>query len=125
MNKIEKLPDAEFEVMKVIWANTPPVTTNIVMEQLGDEKGWKAQTAVTLLLRLVERGFLRKEKRGREGLYFPLVNREDYLKFETSKFVKQYHNNSILGLVNTMYGDKALSGEDIDELIQWAKERRK
>lgn len=27
--------------MKVVWANEPPVTTNIIMEQLGTEKGGK------------------------------------------------------------------------------------
>ena len=38
MNEIKKLPDAEFEVMKVVWSNDPPVTANIVMEQLGKKK---------------------------------------------------------------------------------------
>ena len=35
MDKIKKLPDAEFEVMKVVWANEPPVTTAVIMEQIG------------------------------------------------------------------------------------------
>lgn len=38
MDKLKKLPDAEFEVMKTIWANEPPVTTNLLMEQLGNKK---------------------------------------------------------------------------------------
>jgi predicted transcriptional regulator len=124
MEIIKKLPDAEFDVMKVVWANEPPMTTTIIMEQIGKEKGWKIQTVVTLLLRLVERGFLRTEKNGRERTYFSLVNKEDYLRFETGKFMKQFHDNSFLNFVTTMYDDKALTDKDIDELFQWVKERK-
>lgn len=122
---MQKLPDAEFEVMKIAWANDPPITANIIMEQLGNRKKWKAQTVNSLLLRLVKRGFLRTEKNGKERIYFPAVSREDYLKFETGNFLKQYHNNSFLNLVNTLYNDNSLTDEDIDELIRWLEERRR
>ena len=124
MENIKKLPDAEFNIMKVVWANDPPITTNIIMEQLGNERAWKAQTVISLMLRLVERGFLRTEKNSKERTYFPLVSKEDYLKFETGNFIRQFHDNSFLHLVNTLYDDKALSDGDIDELLRWAKERR-
>jgi predicted transcriptional regulator len=124
MEKMKKLPDAEFDVMKVVWANTPPITANVIMRQHGDSEGWKVQTAISLLLRLVERGFLRTEKKGKERMYFPTVDKEDYLKFETGNFIMQFHDNSFMNLVATMYGDKALSDEDIDDLLEWAKKRR-
>ena len=124
MKQMKKLPDAEFDIMKVVWANEPPVTTSIIMEQLGNEKGWKAQTVISLMLRLTERGFLSTDKRGKERVYYPLISKDDYLKFETSNFMKQYHDNSFLDLVNTLYADKSLTDRDIDELLQWAKKRR-
>jgi predicted transcriptional regulator len=124
MEKMKKLPDAEFDIMKVVWNSEPPISANMIMRNHGDGAGWKVQTAISLLLRLVERGFLRTEKIGRERVYFPAVDREDYLKFETGNFIKQYHNNSFLNLVTTMYDDKALSDAEIDELLKWAKERR-
>ena len=37
MEKIKKLPDAEFEIMKVVWANEPPITTPIIMEHLDTD----------------------------------------------------------------------------------------
>lgn len=124
MPKMKKLPDAEFDVMKVAWSNEPPITTGMVMEQLGNERGWKAQTIISLMLRLVERGFLSTEKNGKERSFYPLIGREEYLSFETGHFLKQYHNNSLMGLVNTLYRDKELDSEDIDELMKWLKERR-
>ena len=125
MENMKKLPDAEFDIMKVVWANEPPITANIIMQQHGNKEGWKVQTAISLLLRLVERGFLNTEKNGKERFYFPAVNKEDYLKFETDIFLKQVHDNSFVNLVTTMYDDKALSDDDIDELLEWAKKRRK
>jgi len=124
MAKMKKLPDAEFDIMKVVWANEPPITTNEIMKRLGHEREWKIQTVVSLMLRLTERGFLRSEKHGKERTYFPLIQKEDYLKFETGNFMKQFHDNSFLNLVNTIYGDKTFTDNDIDELLEWAKERR-
>ena len=120
---LKELPDAEFEVMKAVWSSAAPMNVNTVAKRMG--KSWKIQTVISLMLRLVERGFIRTEKIGRERVYFPVVAREDYLRFETGNFVRQYHENSLLNLVATLYDGKDLSDEDIDELLQWAKERRK
>jgi len=124
MKKMKKLPDAEFEIMKVVWAHEPPITTTIIMQNLGNEKDWLIQTVVTLMSRLVGRGFLRTEKHGKDRLYFPIVKRDDYLKFETGNFIKQYHENSFINLVNTLNENKALTDKDIDELLEWVKERK-
>ena len=124
MKKTKKLPEAEFEVMKVVWANEPPITTNILMQQLGNQKGWRVQTTISLLMRLVKRGFLRTEKTSKERSYFPLVDKDDYLKLETNHFLKLFHDNSFTKLVATMYSDKAISDEDIDDLLEWAKKER-
>ena len=124
MNKFKKLPDAEFDIMKVVWAQKPPVTTGKIMEELGSLKDWKVQTVVTLMLRLVERGFLKTEKTGKERQYYPLVTNEEYLKFETGNFFKQYHGSSFLSLVNTLYNGRELTDDDIDELLDWLNKKR-
>ena len=123
MDIVKKLPDTEFEVMKTVWGNEPPVTTNMLMEQLGKEKGWKQQTLIVLLMRLVERGFLRTEKNGKERAYYPLVDKEQYLKFETSSFIERFHNHSIVSLVNTLYDGKELKASDLEELSRWLKKQ--
>lgn len=123
MKNFKKLPDTEFEIMKVIWANDPPITTNMVMEQLGNKRGWKAPTTISLMLRLVEKGFLRTEKNGKERTYYPLISKEDYLQFETGNFMKLYHENSFLSFVNTLYDGKQVSDSDLEELVKWVKKR--
>lgn len=118
---LTRLPETEFEVMSVVWRNIPPVTTTTLMNQLGNEKGWKLQTLVTLLNRLAERGFLRSEKLGKERTYYPCVKQEDYIQYETEHFVKRYHGNSLYQLVNAFSGNNKLSEEEINELSSWLK----
>jgi len=124
MGNLKKLPNTEFEIMKVVWANEPPITTSTVMEQLGNERGWKAPSVISLMLRMVDKGFLRTEKNGKERTYYPLIAKEDYLEFETGNFMKLYHENSFLSFVNTLYNGHQLSEHDIEELMKWVQERR-
>lgn len=122
MDRLKKLPDAEFDIMKAVWANEPPVTTSMLMGQLGKE--WKAQTLLSLLSRLVERGFLRTEKNGKERTYYALIGREEYLSFETGHFMRNFHNNSISGFMTALFGDKNVDADELDEIKAWLKERK-
>ena len=90
---MKRLPETEFEVMKVVWESNPPITTGIIMEKIGHEKGWKIQTVVTLMKRLTERGFLRSEKQGKERFYYPLIEKDAYLRFETEHFMSSIIKN--------------------------------
>ena len=123
MGTLKKLPDTEFDIMKVVWSNEPPITTNIIMQQLGNEREWKAQTVISLMLRLVERGFIRTEKNGKERTYFPLISKEDYLKFETGGFMERFHGNSFASLVATLYDGNKIKDSDLDQLTKWLKEK--
>lgn len=123
---MRKLPAAEFVIMKVIWFLEPPVTSGELLEGLAKEtrKIWRPQTLHTLLCRLSDRGFVRLEKRGKEKISIPLVEREAYMRFETKGFMGQFHDGSLLNLVNAMYQGEKLSDAEIDELINWANAQR-
>ena len=117
--KSQRLPDTEFEIMDYVWAQEPPVTTGMVMDKIGRERGWKIQTVVTLFARLTERGFLRAEKgSGRERWFYPIISREEYLRMETETFVERYHKNSFTSLLSALHREQLTEG-DLDELSQW------
>ena len=92
MTKMKKLPDAELDIMKVVWQLEPPVTSGMMLEGLAHntKKEWKLQTLHTLLNRLVDRGFLSYERKVREKFFYPLVRKDEYLKFETKSFVENF-----------------------------------
>lgn len=122
--KMRRLPDAELEVMKAIWDNTPPMSTNDVMKVVSQQKNWNISTLLTLLSRLIDRGFLSSEKRGRERIYYPEVDRQEYMEFETRNFLQKLHRNSVMSFVTTLYDNHDLTQEDISELEQWLKEKK-
>jgi len=123
MKNIKRLPDAEFEIMKIVWQNTPPVTTMQIIANLDSEKNWKPQTVLTMLVRLIEKGFLKSEKVGKERNYTPVISEHDYLQTETGNFMKRYYGNSLGSFVKTLYDGKELSQEDLMELKDWLAER--
>jgi predicted transcriptional regulator len=124
MAKTKRLPDAEFAVMKAAWELAPPITTSMLMERIGYERGWKLQTLISHLSRLVDRGFVRTEKLSKERLYYPLISKQEYLQFETKNFVETYHDRSIVSLVNTLLDGKESRDEDLDELSEWLKGKK-
>lgn len=121
--EIKKLPDAEFELMKIIWQNPSPISTNQIIEHMNEEDRRTPQTVLTLLTRLIERGFLKSERVGRERIYSPLISQAEYLTFESGRFVRRYHENSFISLVNTLYEGHQLTGKDIQEIRDWLSEK--
>ena len=111
----KRLPDTEFNVMKVIWSLNSPITTNEITNKLADNT-WKPQTLLTVLKRLGEKGFLNIIKDGKKHQYEVLITEDEYLEIETGCFLKRYAGNSIGALVKTLYSEGELTKDDIDEL---------
>lgn len=99
------------------------MSTNQIIACLGSDNTWTPQTVLTLLARLIEKGFLHSERVGKERTYSPLVRREDYLREETGSFFTKFHGKSVRSLVNTLYDGQELSDKDIADLRDWLSER--
>lgn len=110
---LKKLPDSEFEVMNIIWNLECDVTSNIILENMKNKK-CKLPTVISYLKRLEDKGFLLSEKNGKERLYRPIISKNQYLKFETNLFVKQYHNNSIFSFMSALMQSKPFSAKEIE-----------
>ncbi len=129
MNTVEKtiidyskrLPEAEYEVMNAIWNGNPPLNTAYLMEAVGKDKGWKAPTLISFLVRLQDRGYIISEKRGKERYYTPVAERNEYVRCITAQFIEKYHAGSFVNLLDTLYSNQNLSEADIDDLLIWLK----
>lgn len=72
MKNFEKrLPDAELEIMKVIWHNECPISTSEVKRIIDEESNAARtqQTVQTLINRLIAKEYITKDKRGKEYIY--------------------------------------------------------
>ena len=79
MEKEISLPEAQMEVMEVIWDKGGRTMFGVLGEELAARgKSWKPNTILTLLSRLAENGMLTVRKQGRLNEYVSLVSREEY-----------------------------------------------
>ena len=54
LNKLPKISDSEWEVMKIIWQNDSIPSTNMINE-LQEKTNWKASSIKTLINRLLNK----------------------------------------------------------------------
>ena len=78
MNKIERLHDAELDIMLAVWKTEDPVSSTWILEQLQNKREWALSTLMTVLSRLTKKGFLICRKQGWNNLYLAAVGEEEY-----------------------------------------------
>ena len=116
MKEMPKISEAEYEIMKAVWKNAPISTNEVV--SLFENGSWSPKTVQTLLARLVKKGVLGYEKRGRVFVYTPLIEEREYIEEESESFLKKFYNGALNSMVlNFMDGEK-LSPEDVEELTR-------
>lgn len=107
--------ESELEIMKVLWKAGEPVNTQIIGKAV-EEHGWKRTTISTFLTRLVEKGAISSEKRGREYYYTPILTEKEYRKSQTKNLIRSLYNGSVKDLAAALFEDENLSENDIKEL---------
>lgn len=112
---MERLPDAELEVMRAVWALSAPCATGEVRRELEKSRAWNLSALQTLLSRLVGRGFLASGKEGRQRTYTPLVEQGDYLAFENAPFLAG-RGGAVSRLVASLYEQNSIDRTDLEEL---------
>lgn len=116
MDTKKRLSDAELEIMLAIWEAEGPVTSSYILQQLQGRRRWALSTLMTVLARLVEKGFIQCDRSTRTNLYTPLVAEEDYKVRESRSFLEKMYGSSLSGLVTSLYNSRSLSEKDIASL---------
>lgn len=118
MRVFQSLSDSEMEIMQEIWRVEPPVTSNQLMAVFA-HKAWKAQTMSTFLTRLVDKGLLMVERKGKTNAYTPAVTQEEYHKREARHMIDSMYHGSLLDFLAAFYGGKGISPDEARELKAW------
>ncbi|MCI9051363.1 MAG: BlaI/MecI/CopY family transcriptional regulator [Lachnospiraceae bacterium] len=115
---IQKISDAELEIMKVVWANgeKPTFFAYLIDELATRGKPWQKNTLITLLNRLVNKGFLKAKKIGRCNEYTPLVSEMEYQTTQTRNFLNKIYEGNVKGLVSNLISGDLLTDEEYEEL---------
>jgi BlaI family penicillinase repressor len=115
VHDIPQISNAEWRVMKIIWANSP-ITANEVIEKLENNTPWKPKTIKTLIRRLLDKKVLDFHREGKSYLYFPVVSEKDCVRTESEIFLKKIFNGSFNLMLANFIEEQRLSEEEIEEL---------
>lgn len=116
---MKKLSDAEFEIMQVLWRNSGPMTSNQLLDEMGDTRNWKLASLMTVLARMVEKGAVYCDRSTRTNYYTALVSEEDYKITEGTTFLNRLFNKSAKDFIASLYQGKQMSEKDIRELREY------
>ena len=113
--ELPQISDAEWVVMKVVW-DKAPLTTNQVVRVLDDKTQWKPKTIHTLLSRLVRKGAIEFERKGREYLFRPLVSAEECEHAASRSFLRRFFAGELAPFLAQFVEREKLTAREIEEL---------
>lgn len=118
------ISQAEWEVMRVVWT-THPITSKEIGDILEHKMDWKIATTKTLIGRLVKKGMLTTETRGRQFDYYPAVSEENSVKEAADSLLSQVCTKKVGVTLQMMIEDSVLSKNDLEELEKLIQKKKK
>ena len=116
---MKKLGDAELEIMLAVWEAGEPVPSSYVQEKLRGRRDWALPSILTSLSRLVDKGFLSCQKRGKSNWYHPLVSEKDYKAAEGRGLIDRLYGSSLPNMVAALYDGRAIGEKDLEDLRRY------
>ncbi len=114
---VQQVSDFELELMKTIWGNGGSALYAEIVEAL-EAKGTPAtkNTIISLLSRLIEKGYLSSNKKGRYNTYTALVTEGEYQVAQTEAFLKKVYEGNAESLISTLIQKDLISADDYKKL---------
>ena len=116
MPPLPSISDAEWDVMNVVWSAAAPVTAGEVVDRLAALKPWSPRTVKTLLNRLLNKGVLAAEARGKHYLYRARVTRDQCVRAETRSFLSRVFGGAAGPMLVQFVSQADLSAAEVEEL---------
>jgi BlaI family transcriptional regulator, penicillinase repressor len=123
MTRTPPVTDAEWEVMNVLWDESPR-TANDVIETLSERMKWHATTVKTLLSRLVKKGVVKYRSEGNRYLYSAAIPRQRYVREESASFIDRVFGGETTPALMHFVRNTRLSQDEIDELRRILDEKQ-
>lgn len=116
----DKISDAEFEVMKILWREAVPVSSVAIRKELQETMRWEKSTILTLLRRLTDKKVISVEKKD-IFYYSPNVLEKEYKHLQTQGLLNKLYGGKVKNLIAALCDADKLSGSDINELKEYFK----
>lgn len=120
---MKKLTEREDQIMQVVWQSKGVFIRDIV-EQLPNPKPHYNSVA-TIVKILVKKGYLQSVKLGNTDQYSAKISMESYRKEDIKDIKEKYFGNSLPKMMAHFAKQEKLSDNDIQELIEIIKSKKR
>ena len=110
-----QISDAEWEVMKSLWEQSP-VSVNDLCTRLTPSTQWHPKTIRTMLIRLAKKRIVGNKIKDGIYHYYPLVSREECARTATHSFIDRVFDGALAPMVAHFVNRQSLTPEDKREL---------
>lgn len=118
--KKQKITETEKYLMEILWSSQENLSVGNIYDIVFESKAWTLSTIRTLLMRLLEKGYVEKV-----GKYFvPKFTPEEYRIHETKTFLQEVHENSVTKLMSALTGTTTLTQEELETLQGWLDQQK-
>ena len=115
MKKIKELTRAEEQVMQILWDIEKGFVKDIIARMNEPKPAYS--TVSTIVRILVKKGFVGYKVYGNTHEYCPLISREAYKNFETSRLLNSYFDDSLESLVSFFVDRKNVNMKEAGKII--------
>lgn len=119
----ERLSDAEFDIMKVLWQSGKPLRAGEIVKLLSETRSWKTQTAHVLLNRLCEKGYVTADKSEYFHHFTPTMTESEYLAAESTTLMKKV-GGSVRSMIASLIDTEGVTDEDISAISDILEKKR-
>ncbi len=118
MDQFIRLPQAELEIMLIIWKAEGAVSSTYILEKFRTKREWALPTLMTVLTRLVNKGFITCTKEGRNNRYTATSNGDDYKRMFISDILKEMFDGSLEKLMGSLIEAGAITADDAKNAVK-------
>jgi len=116
MKSKPRISEAEWEVMKIIWAKAPVSASEVIQNLVAEDPTSHPKTVKTYLTRLVNKQVLEFHKEGRAYVYVPLLSEKECVAAASKSFLERVFGGSLKPMLAHFVQREKLSRKEIDEL---------
>ncbi len=108
------LTNAEEQIMKLLWRLDKAFIRDLLNE-FPDPKP-APTTVLTLLKRMIDKGFVSYKQYGNSREYYPLIKKADYFSDHLNVLIKDFFNNSTAQFASFFTNETDMSQDELKEL---------
>lgn len=108
------LTTAEEQIMKLLWKLDKAFIRDLLKEFPDPRPA--PTTVITLLKRMIDKGFVSYKQYGNSREYYPLVKKGEYFSDHINVLIKDFFNNSTTQFASFFANETEMSNEELKEL---------